>query len=161
MSFSSFAFGSLRGAYENLPTYIAASGLSAGVSYVANRFGSRLITLPAAGTVFKFSAAAYASWTIFKAFREEMTLLNQNMTKSKKEVSTSSSVTPKTLQGTYIKKGPSFQEIAASWTTIAVGARLVNSKFNPESTLLSFVKLSVTAALSLLALEQLKNFGAE
>jgi hypothetical protein len=153
MSISNFVLRSLHQTYKNLPTLATASGLSAGVSYVANRFGSRFITLPAPGTAFKFSAAAYASWMLFKAFREEMT-------------SDKSSYFEEDEQSIGVQLNlKKLLENASHLTAIAVGACLVNAKFNPESTLLSFVKLSVTAAASLFAtkftIEIANNFGEE
>lgn len=161
MSISNFVFKSLNTAYQQLPTFVAASGLSAGVSYVANRFGSRFITLPAPATAFKFSAAAYASWMVFKTFRQEAA---PRMQISFFFGSRSPSLSRKGQSHAGSDSRPhsfDLKEKVTHLTAVSVGAYLINSKFNPESTLMSFVKLSVAAAASFFAIEQVKNFGDE
>lgn len=180
MSISNFVYASLHEAYQNLPTWALASGLSAGASYAANRFASHYITLPAPGVMFQFSATAYVSVNLWKAFQHEInreafvfpSRTGQQDEKFPSDALQSHSTSEASPRGktkfpaSEETPSPVMQFITAraskdtlrKVTALSLGAYVINSKLNPESTLLSFVKLSVSAALSLFAVNELSKY---
>ncbi len=188
MSISGFAFNSLQSLYEKAPSIAATAAFSAGISFVNNRYNARL-TLPAPEAIAKFTAVAYTTYLIFNQFLIEKSYAEQirpiyhdrvpdsfdrqvaQGSRSSDTLQYSSSATafrsemPRVGAGSSLSRRErstrSYAQIASELTTGLVGAAFLNAKFNPESTLLSFVKLSVTAALSFFAVETIKSFGDE